>query len=422
MRIRKKNYLSAFLLSCCLVLSFFTAVQADEPAGREKTPEELTQLYARSAVLMDAESGRVLFSKNGNEMLPMASTTKIMTCILALEKGDLNASCSVSLQASSQPQVRLGVKEGETYRLEDLLYSLMLESHNDSAVVIAETIAGSVEKFAEIMNAKAKEIGCSHTYFITPNGLDAENNGKIHATTAEDLALILRYCILKSPEKENFLKITGTRDYRFSDDTGARNFSVHNHNAFLDMMEGALTGKTGFTADAGYCYVGALENDGRTYIVSLLACGWPNHKTYKWDDTKKLMQYGLDHYRLKKVTLHSSLPPLTVKNGVSPSGSLAVQTSVTLFEKTEKRELLIREDEDISSTITLSSSLSSPVKKGEKAGRVVYRIGEFVLAEHEVTAAEPVEKRTFLWSAERINERFFLASTKKQSQNDKIDQ
>lgn len=410
----KKKYknLAAFLFSCIAVLTVFTSVQASEPADTGKTPEELTQLYARSAVLMDADSGRVLFAKNGTEVLPMASTTKIMTCILALEMGDMKESCSVSANASSQPQVRLGVQEGETYLLRDLLYSLMLASHNDSAVVIAETIAGNVEKFAELMNAKAQEIGCRHTYFITPNGLDAEHDGQIHATTAEDLARILRYCILKSPKSEEFLTITGTREYRFSDAAGVRSFTVRNHNAFLDMMEGALSGKTGFTADAGYCYVGALEDNGRTFIVSLLACGWPNHKNYKWEDTKKLMQYGLDHYVLKEITLRSSLPDLFVENGVSASGGLSGPAILTLYEKPETRELLMGEGEEIHTKISIPTSLSAPVKKGEKAGSISYCIEDFPVAEHKLTADETIGKRTFAWASEQVGERFFLGKWK----------
>ena len=195
------------------------------------------------------------------------------------------------------PDVQLNIREGEEYKLKDLLYSLMLESHNDSAVAIAEHIGGSVEQFAELMNQKAEDIGCMKTHFITPNGLDAKDEHGIHGTTAADLARILRYCIKESPEKDTFLTITRTSAYSFTNLAGTRSFTCNNHNAFLNMMDGALTGKTGFTGTAGYCYVGALERDGKLFIVALLGCGWPGNKTYKWADTKKLMNYGLDHYQ-----------------------------------------------------------------------------------------------------------------------------
>lgn len=180
-----------------LLFVFLFGITAD--AGSE--PEEL---YARSAVLMDADSGRVLFEKNGYEKLAMASTTKIMTCDTALENGNMDDITEASAYASRQPKVHLGVVKGERFYLRDLLYSLMLESHNDSAVMIAEQIGGTVEKFAEMMNKKAAELGCADTYFITPNGLDAaDENGK-HATTAENAAKIMSYCITKSPKKKNF--------------------------------------------------------------------------------------------------------------------------------------------------------------------------------------------------------------------------
>ena len=149
--------------------------------------------------------------------------------------------------------------EREVFYIKDLLYSLMPESHNDSAVAVAEGIGGSVEEFAKEMNAKAAEIGCKDTHFITPNGLDAEDESGVHSTTAEDLAKIMQYCIMTSGEKEAFLEVTRTKEYQFQDTDRKRTFSCHNHNAFLDMMDGALSGKTGFTAEAGYCYVGSLR-------------------------------------------------------------------------------------------------------------------------------------------------------------------
>ena len=201
--------------------------------------DEPAELYAASAVLMDADSGRVLFGKDADVVRPMASTTKIMTCILALEylREHPDQTIEVSDQAASQPKVHLGMQKGEVFYIKDLLYSLMLESHNDSAVAVAEGIAGSVEEFAKEMNAKAVEIGCKNTHFITPNGLDAEDEGGVHSTTAEDLAKIMQYCIMTSGEKEAFLEVTRTKEYQFQDTDRKRTFSCHNHNAFLDMMD-----------------------------------------------------------------------------------------------------------------------------------------------------------------------------------------
>lgn len=370
----------------------------------EENPEELSQLYARSAVLMDADSGRVLFGKEENTIRSMASTTKIMTCILVLESnmGDV---CEVSENAASQPQVRLGVKEGEKYRTEDLLYSLMLESHNDSAVVLAENQAGTVENFADEMNEMAERIGCKNTHFVTPNGLDGEDEEGIHGTTAADLARILRYCIQISPEKEKFLDITRTEQWQFADVSGRRNFTCSNHNAFLDMMDGALTGKTGFTADAGYCYVGALKRDERTFIVALLACGWPNNKSYKWADTKKLMQYGIDHYQYKEIEATKELPTLTVKNSV-PDRGISGDTEVDLYVKSNNMKLLMSEEEKIETVLELPEYLEAPIDRGEKVGSIQYKIKNFLVYSDEVYTQKSVLEWNFLWCFQKITRNF----------------
>lgn len=270
--------------------AFVRGEENEIPQLVDMTPvaEEPKQLYALSAVLMDGDSGRVLYEKNGETPLANASTTKVLTCIVALESAPGDDYVQVSQNAVSQSEVKLGLQKGEQYYLEDLLYSLMLKSHNDTAVAIAEHCGGTVEGFARMLNRKAKQIGCEDTYFITPNGLDAEDENGKHHTTAKDLALIMRYAI----RNRTFLHIAQTRDYTFSEITGKRTFSVHNTNALLDRMEGVLAGKTGYTSQAGYCYVCAWEKEGRTFIVSLLGCGWPNHKNYKWSDTEKLLSFG----------------------------------------------------------------------------------------------------------------------------------
>ena len=153
----KKLYSILLFLGFILCLSINVYGQdTEKPEGQTEIPSELRQLYAQSAVLMDADSGRVLFEKNGYEQKPMASTTKIMTLIVTLENANLDEIVTVSQYAAGMPDVQLGIRKDEQYRLGDLLYSLMLESHNDSAVAIAEHVGGSVEGFAEMMNAKAR--------------------------------------------------------------------------------------------------------------------------------------------------------------------------------------------------------------------------------------------------------------------------
>ena len=175
--------------------------------------------------------------------------------------------------------------------MKDLLYGMMLESFNDCAYAIAEHVGGSTEGFAKLMNEKANEIGCLGTYFITPNGLDAENDISFHHSTAGDLCVIMSYCAWKSPKSTQFLEITQTMQYTFETKEGQMVFS--NHNRLLKETDYCISGKTGFTTKAGYCYVAAVEKDGRRMCLSLLGCGWPNNKNYKWADAKSLVEYAV---------------------------------------------------------------------------------------------------------------------------------
>lgn len=402
---RKKIVLKQLLASCCAVVCFllccFQTVLAEETETEIKEPE---QLYAQSAVLMDADSGRILFAKNGQEERPMASTTKIMTCILTLEQADLEAEAEVSANAASQPEVHLGVREGQKFKVGDLLYSLMLESHNDAAVILAEYVGGSVEEFARMMNAKAKEIGCDNTYFITPNGLDAQDEEGIHHTTAEDLARMMKYCISDSPKAEEFLKITRADAYSFMDCEEKSSYSCNNHNAFLKMMEGALSGKTGFTNGAGYCYVGALEQDGKKFIVALLACGWPNHKTYKWRDTRALMEYGLSSFETVTLTEQPDLSPIPVKEGIASDSHPDSQAQVEVEADKELGDYrtLLRKDQRIEMHTELAESLTAPVEKGLVVGKVQYFCDGVLLYEAEIRTCHSVEEKTFFWCFEWV--------------------
>lgn len=379
------------------------SVKAEQTAELSEPEEEeqnvLAGLHARYAVLLDGDSGRVLLEKDGDVKCPMASTTKIMTCILALEHMKSEQEIvTASAEAASQPKVRLGVREGQQFYLRDLLYSLMLESHNDSAVMIAEHIGGSVRGFASLMNKKAAEIGCEDTYYITPNGLDASDEQGTHSTTARELALVMRYCLMESSKSQEFREITGAATQQFRDVEGRQSFSCTNHNAFLTMMNGAVSGKTGFTADAGYCYVGALQRDSRTFIVALLACGWPNHKTYKWQDTRALMEYGLKYYKKQRYDGNVGLPQLSVADGIPENGALSGVSTVKLqIRDREKTDILLREDEEPAYRTLLADTLKAAVKAGTDAGTVQLVLDNQVLAEWKVETAESIAKRDYIW-------------------------
>lgn len=398
------------IVSVCLV----ALSVSNFPAFAESQPVQVadSDLYAKSACLLDGESGRVLFGKEETVPMPNASTTKIMTCILALEQGDLTAVVTASQKAASQPKVHLGVREGDQFLLEDLLYSLMLESHNDSAVMVAEAIAGSTEAFAEMMNEKAEEIGCTDTHFVSPNGLDWEDEQGAHQTTARDLARIMKYCTMESQQKGMFREITGTPSYTFWDVQKKNNYNCVNHNAFLTMMDGAFSGKTGFTSKAGYCYVGALEQDGKTFIVAILACGWPNNKNYKWADTKKLMLYGLDNYEYRDVFDSSfgnpEIPVLHGQyHGTLGKNSAVTKLAVSVPPNEQELKLLLKADETVKVKYDLPSRLKAPVKAGEQVGKISYFLNEECIAEYGVCTLSEVREIDFTWCIRKILERYF---------------
>jgi len=400
-----------------VILSFWGCLFPALAQGEEDLP---VKLNAQSAVLMDGETGRVLYGKEEDLIRPMASTTKIMTCILALELGNLEDEVVVSSYAAGQPKVHLGALPGQRFRLGDLLYSLMLESHNDSAVMVAEHVAGDVQSFAALMNQKAKEIGCEDTWFITPNGLDAQEaaeGGEIrfHSTTARDLAAIMRYCVWKSPKREEFLSITRTQNYYFTDLDGKGSYSCVNHNALLTMMDGVLSGKTGFTGGAGYSYVAALEQDGRTYVIALLGCGWPPHKTYKWSDARALFQYGLENYSRQLLPEAPRLAPVLVINGVpagSPFEDAAVHVAAAPRKGKEPPKVLVKEGEDMAVSVKLPQSLTAPVQKGQQVGEILYSLEGMEIYSEPVYAMEAVEPVTCMWCLKQVASLFTLRSAR----------
>lgn len=383
-----------YIKSYIIILSILITLPYNDNICRAEEINEW-QLYSMSAVLMDGDTGRILYEKNGHEKRAMASTTKIMTLILTLEYGNPDDIVTVSDYASKMPDVQLGINKGEQYKLSDLLYSLMLESHNDSAVAIAEHVGGSKEGFANMMNKKAAELGLSDTYFITPNGLDEENENGFHSTTAADLARLMKYCVLESPKKEEFIKICQTKSHTFSDYENKRTFTVENANKFLDMMDGVIAGKTGFTTKAGYCYVAALKRDNKTYIVALLGCGWPNNKNYKWSDTKKLFNYGIENYNYKTL-IDESYPSATIKikDGIE-------KTQISTYVK-DNLTLLMSGNDTVQIRANIPDCINAPVNKGDIVGTVDIYINEDLYRTFNVYSSEDVKKETYFYYLKKV--------------------
>jgi len=403
-----------------------------------------SNLYAKYAAVIDGSNYRVLFEKDGFTPAANASTTKIMTVLIALEYGNLDQFATVSKYAASMPDVQLNISSGEHYVLRDLLYSLMLQSHNDSAVAIAENVAVNylinlqnkgdstlnamnytmstfdpitdfstidiatisteqskelVHIFATLMNLKASSFGCTNTYFITPNGLDAEDENGKHSTTAVDLARIMAHCV----QNENFLKITQTKTYSFTnqkekDDgtyfAGSRSFTVNNANAFLQMMDGVISGKTGFTGDAGYCYVCALKRDNNIFVSVVLACGWPGNKSYKWADTKKLLNFGIENYFDTNVfTYISDYKDITVNNGITPTIKTCINSDVAMQ--------LSRFD-NVNIIYSLPETIDAPIIANSAVGTASIYINDQLYCEFPILAKSSSEKISYIYCLDKI--------------------
>lgn len=360
---------------------------------------EEINLNAKAAVIMDAESGKILYEKSKDQKMPNASTTKILTCLYILKHCDLDQMAEVSKNAAMQPKVRLGVREGEKYKVKDLLYGLMLESYNDCAVVLAEHAEGSVEKFEKRMNQMAENLGTLNTHFVTPNGLDGIDKKGRHETTAQDLAKIMARCI----KNQQFLEITQTKQYTFTDGSRKRRFICNNHNALLSSMQGVISGKTGYTSKAGYCYVGAVKQKNMTMTFSVLASGWPPHKTYKWKDVRKLVQYATDHYERREIIADTSkIKEISIKNGL--------KEKVLLKTGNLKAAFLVKKTDKIKIESILPSFIDAPVKEGQKVGKIKYLINGKSQKSVPIYTKQSVKQKDYWYYFEKIIQRFTLTT------------
>jgi len=285
----KALYLS-YALVFSLVLLSFSPVCAFAPE------EDLT---ARAALLMDAKTGRVLYQRDADVRLPPASTTKVLTAMVVLESSrKLREMLTVSKAATRVPASKLYLTPGQTISIEDLLYGILLSSANDASVVLAEGIGGSVDRFAEMMTKKAHEIGATNTNFTNPHGLTAPD----HYSSARDMALIFKYAM----KNKMFREVTQTKMSSVKSISPGRRgpktrlISVRNHNRLLWNFDGAIGGKTGYTHAAQKCFVGAVERNGLTLIVSILG------SRNLWGDTKHLLEYGFDNYETLRLAAQST--------------------------------------------------------------------------------------------------------------------
>lgn len=309
---------------------------------------EVPDVSATAAVVMEAETGQVLYGKNEDASMVMASTTKILTALLALESGDLDLPFTVDSDAIQVEGTSMGLQPGDQVTLRTLACGMLLSSGNDAANAAAVRIAGSLDEFAVLMNQRAAQLGMTGSSFVTPSGLDAQG----HYTTAKDMALLTR-AALQNPD---FAAICSQKSMKvsFGNPPAARWLS--NHNRLLSEMPGCVGVKTGFTKLAGRCLVSAACRDGVTLICVTLKA--PND----WDDHKKLMNWGFD--QLETVSLTASLAGVAVPVGGSGTAvPVAQQTPVEVVLPAESTGQLEEERQ-------LPSFVYGPVKAGEPLGEV----------------------------------------------------
>ncbi len=336
---------------------------------------------ARSYMLMEAQTGRVLLEGNSDEKLPMASTTKIMTCLLACEKGNMKDVVTAGKNCVGIEGTSIYLKEGETITLEELCYGLMLASGNDAAVAIAEHLAGSSERFCEMMTERAKQLGANDTNFVTPNGLPAQG----HYTTARDLAKIASAAM----QNELFRGFVSKKSITLEADEDSPARYLKSKNKILLNYEGGNGVKTGYTKQAGKCLVAGAKR-GEMQLIAVVLNDYA-----MWDDCERLLDYGFENYSLKKADEKKTLKG-------------AVEISDGIIEKTdgyieEDIYLPLKEDDSkIEIKYEIYKGITAPLRKGTQVGEAKYSLDGIIMKTVPIYLKEDVRKDTLSYRLSRL--------------------
>lgn len=374
---RKIFSLIIFAIILCSTFSYTLAATL-----AEKTDELEKNLSSEAVLLMETSTGKVVYEKNGYEKKYPASTTKIMTAILAIEHCNLNETATASEFAiNSVPSgySTANIQIGETLSVKDLLYALMLQSANESAVILAEHVSGSQEAFANLMNEKAKELGCKNTHFINPNGIHNEN----HYTTAYDLALITQYAM----KNQTFRDIVKTTSFTLPATTSypseSRTYANTNNLIIYDARNRPdnyyykyATGvKTGYTSAAKNCLVASAEKNGIEYISVVLGASITYESTgsvsHRYVDTISLFDYAFDNFSFRKLkSANNLIKTIKIENGKKDENSLdlLIASDVNSLVSLDNKSTQIDPD------ITLKEGLSAPITKGDIVGTISYKV------------------------------------------------
>ena len=336
-------------------------------------------VQAKATLLMEKETGQVLFAQNEHEKLEPASVTKIMTLLLtmeAIERGELHYEdvVTVSANAASMGGSQVYLSEGEQITVEELLKAVCVASGNDAAVALAEEVSGVTELFVQQMNNRAMELGMADTCFLNPTGLPAEG----HVTSAYDIALMSRELILKHPDLRRFTTI-------WMDTIRNGSFGLSNTNKLIRFYDGATGLKTGSTDAAGYCISATAERGGMELIAVVLG---GETSQQRFEDAKTLLSYGFSTYSLEHVTPQEALPPVTVRLGTQATVQPVLEEgSALLLEKSKAGTL--------EQSVSLAEAVEAPVAKGTPLGTLTITSGEETVAELALVAGEEIPRITF---------------------------
>lgn len=348
------------------------------------------ELSARAAILVSADTGKALLEHNADDTLPMASTTKIMTALVAIENASLDTNITVTDEAVGVEGSSIYLCEGEMLTLEELLYALLLESANDAAVAIAIGVGGSVESFVQLMNARACSLGLTQTSFENPHGLDGDK----HYTTARELAVIAKVAL----ENEELARIFATPKMyiRFERDGITTERLLVNHNRMLRLYDGAIGVKTGYTKKSGRCLVSCARRNGMTFIAVTLDA--PDD----WQDHAMMLDFGFESYENAELC-----SKLEISEILSVTGG--AEEYVTVCNPDACYAVLPRQRGEITHRIELKRFEHAPIEKGEVLGRVVFLcegvvIGQTPLvAAYGISAKDDIRRGFFGWISSLFN-------------------
>ena len=387
-----KKILYSILIFLIILLNFSTvcADDVDNEVDFEDTIEvtasnvsELPKTNSRRYIVYDRISKSMIIGKNEDVKSAMASTTKIMTTIVILEKADLNEKVTVSAKAGGTGGSRLGLKRGDKASVRDLLYGLMLRSGNDAAVALAEHVGGSVKGFAELMNEKASELGLTNTHFVTPHGLDDAN----HYTTALELAKLTDYAM----DNETFAKIVGTKSTTIYINNQSR--QINNTNELLGVLNGVVGVKTGFTNNAGRCLVTETKRNNMDIITIVLGADTKKDRT---KDSVNLIEYTFSKYKMYNLE-EQIIEEFNKWKNINEKRILIIKGKTSnpklALGAIEKATIPICDNDKIEYSINALTEIEAPVEQWNVMGTLTVKLNGEILENIDIVNVNEVQKR-----------------------------